>query len=574
MAVRTYGRLTWSQHTAQWIISAEPQVVIRLKRALPRIKLAQHGGLTLHDTPDMAKELTWVTDRWPLEMNAETKFYLQFRLTQHNEREEEIQAILGGRRREGVMLEPAREPRPYQLEAADLVLATGRQLVVHAVGLGKTFTSLLTLREDDALPAVVVTLGGTLPKQWLGQLELAFPDMKGWVLPAGDMDTALRVMTKKVGEPDVFVVPYSRLAKWHPHLKDRMPTVIFDEVQELRHTGTDKYNAAYSLARSASYVVGLTATPIYNYGDEIWNISEVLEPDVLGERQEFLREWSGTMIGTAGNHSIEEIGPLSQYLVDLGFMHRKSRADVGRVMAEPERLEYEVDIDQQWLDGEMDDIALIAERFLAPGVKGIDKMQAGSEIDFRMREATGLAKADGVIALMKLLLESEERIILFGWHHAVYNEWLQGLRDYSPMTYTGKESATQKQAALDAFMGGDCRVLMMSLRAGAGIDGLQDYCDVAVFGELDWSPGIYIQNLGRIGRDHMDGRIKERQVVGYFCVCESGSDPVMMDVNGIKTQQADQFLDPTAEIGEATPAPANRIEILARQIAGRMKEAV
>ena len=50
-------------------------------------------------------------------------------------------------------------------------------------------------------------------------------------------------------------------------------SVVWDEIQELRH-GTDslKGNASMVLAKNAEFRQGLTATPIYNYGDEMWNI--------------------------------------------------------------------------------------------------------------------------------------------------------------------------------------------------------------------------------------------------------------------------------------------------------------
>src|SRR3546814_7842625 len=38
-------------------------------------------------------------------------------------------------------------------------------------------------------------------------------------------------------------------------------------------------------------ILGLTATPIYNYGDEMHTVMSYINPDVLGSREEFLREW-------------------------------------------------------------------------------------------------------------------------------------------------------------------------------------------------------------------------------------------------------------------------------------------
>jgi hypothetical protein len=109
-------------------------------------------------------------------------------------------------------------------------------------------------------------------------------------------------------------------------------------------------------------------------------------------------------------------------------------------------------------------------------------MQAAGEFDALMRQATGIAKAPYVAEFVRPLLDSGEPIVLFGWHRAVYNIWMEALAAHNPVLYTGTESATQKAEAIDAFLGGQARVLIMSLRSGAGVDGLQGYCNTVVFG--------------------------------------------------------------------------------------------
>lgn len=116
-------------------------------------------------------------------------------------------------------------------------------------------------------------------------------------------------------------------------------------------------------------------------------------------------------------------------------------------------------------------------------------------------ESTGLAKAPFVAEFVRLRLESEERIVLFGWHRAVCDIWLDRLAEFNPVLYTGTESPNQKGAVLEAFKEGGSRVLIMSLRSGSGVDGLQSVAKVAVFGELDWSLWVHEQGTGRLRRD-------------------------------------------------------------------------
>ena len=58
---------------------------------------------------------------------------------------------------------------------------------------------------------------------------------------------------------------------------------------------------------------------------------------------------------------------------------------------------------------------------------------------------------------------------------------------------------------------------------------------VAVFGELDWSPQVHEQGVGRFRRD---GLIKA--AVPYFLVSEESSNPAIAEVLQVKRQQGEQ----------------------------------
>lgn len=566
MSVNYYGKI--AHGGGSWTIVARPDVMIRLRRIFPRVQSTYAGQIVISATPDVARDLEWMMARWPMEMDAADRMLLSQHADRSRDTETAITKIMAGERID-VARTPSREPRHYQVEAADMALTTGSLLIVHAVGSGKSFTGLLALRAAGALPALVVTLGGVLPNQWKHQLELAFPDMLGYVLPTGDIKDRLRIMRKTLGrDPDVLILPYSRLQKWQDYLKGAVRTVIYDEIQELRWDNTEKYAAAMSVSANADVNIGLTATPIYGYGDQMHTVCNVLRPGALGTRSEFLREWGGRAVGTTGQHDLAEITPLSFYMREIGLMHLKTREDIGREIPEPVRVPFEIDIDQTIVDKAMEGVADIARRYLADDVKDIDKMQYGSEIDIKLRHATGVAKAPHVADLVKLLLESEEKILLFGWHHDVYRIWTEQLIGYDPVLYTGKESTAGKQRSMEAFIHGRSRVLMMSLRAGAGIDGLQEVADVAVFGELDWSPAIHTQNIGRVARDHIDGRVKTGLCTAYFCTTDYGSDPLVEDVLSMKQQQSDGLIRPDTPLVTQVDT-SDRIAQLAQLVLAR-----
>ena len=113
---------------------------------------------------------------------------------------------------------------------------------------------------------------------------------------------------------------------------------------------------------------------------------------------------------------------------------------------------------------------------------------------------------------------------------------------------------------------GTSKVLILSLRAGAGIDGLQHVCRTCVFGELDWSPGVHEQCLGRVYRDGQPD-----PVVAYYLLAEEGADPIMSDVLGVKRGQIEGLRDPDAPLVEAGIDP-DHLKRLAKDFLERRGE--
>lgn len=426
-----------------------------------------------------------------------------------------------------------------------LTVTTGHLLLGDDVGLGKTFSSLLLLRDPDTLPAVVVTLTH-LPRQWQRELEASLPWLTSHIPTKG---TAYDV------DADVVILNYAKLAGWADHLAGQVRTVIFDEVQELRRGASAKYFAAQQIADAALWRMGLSATPVYNYGGEIHSIYQCLAPDRLGTRDEFVREWGGREWN--GNVQVRDPGGLGAWLRDEGLLLRRTRKDVHRELPEPIRIVHEVDTDATALEAVKDDVAALAQliRDRTTSTQA-ERFTAAGELDWMLRQATGVAKAPYVAQFVRLLLESEERVVLFGWHHDVYAIWMNALSDFRPVLYTGRETPAKKQTAFEAFTrpldspGFTSRVLIMSLRAGAGLDGLQDHASVVVFGELDWSPATHDQCIGRLARDG-----QEATVAAYYLVAAEGSDPTISEVLQLKRQQAEPIRNPDAPL--LTPVTDN-----------------
>lgn len=95
--------------------------------------------------------------------------------------------------------------------------------------------------------------------------------------------------------------------------------------------------------------------------------------------------------------------------------------------------------------------------------------------------------------------------------------------------------------------------------ARAGLDGLQHVSKTVVFGELDWSPQVHEQAIGRVARDG-----QTEPVFAYFLHTETGSDPTMRDVAEVKHMQLVGVRDPLSALVEEAELDPDHIKKLAQ----------
>lgn len=561
--MRTYGRVVYEG--TQWLIDAEPQVALRLKRVFGKIAKGRQGTLALLDTIDSARDLAWFLERYPMEMRDADRAHLMARDQQHRTLAADVGRILAGdyKPRDFKLALPLRQ---YQSVAADLTLSTKRLLLADDVGVGKTGAAIGVLSDPACRPALVVTLTH-LPRQFKAELERFLPGIRVHILKKGtpyDI-TAVGRRRRSAGQsdmfesawPDIVISNYQKLNGWAGELAGKVKAVVFDEAHELRRTGSDKYNAAKAIADRAEVRLGMTATPIFNYAGEVHAICDVLSPGALGTWEEFSTEWCGAY-SQREKAVIKDVKALGSSLRESGLMLRRTRAEVGRELPALSIIPHVIDLDTTELDKIESVAAELAKTILRQGGGGLEKMRAAEELSWRLRQATGIAKAAFVADFVRMLVEAGEKVLLGAWHREVYSIIGERLKNLGVVFFTGEESIPQKEAAKAAFVDGDAKVLMMSLRAGAGIDGLQKVCRNVVYAEPDWSPSVHEQFTGRVYRD---GQVDP--VAAYFLLADSGSDPVIADVLGLKRAQLEGIRDPTADIVQAGQTDPERVRRLA-----------
>jgi hypothetical protein len=523
---------------------------MKLKQVFHKLDKGEHGALRLTATDENCRDLEWFCSRYAIEIDPAS--LLEARARSFDQRMDMCASILAGQR-DIPNPEMVLPPRDYQRQAAALCLATGALLLADDLGLGKTVVGITLLAYPQTLPALVVCPVHLL-RQWKRELNRFVPGLKVHVAKKAKANTQA---DKKIVGADVVVMNYHKLTGWADQLAGEIKTVVYDECQELRNPKSQRYTAAFHISEAADFRLGLSATPIYNYGSEFYWVLSALKPGTLGDRGEFLREWcTGEDDRTA---TIKDPKVFGSYLREHALMLRRTRAEVGRELPACSKIVQEVDSDPKAL-ADIADAATELANIIVSQQGGFQIMRASSEFSNRLRQATGIAKAPYVAEFVRMLLEQGEPVVLFGWHRAVYDIWASRLAAFRPAWCTGTESSARKDHELNRFKSGETNLLILSLRAGAGIDGLQHRCCTGVFGELDWSSGAMDQCGGRVHRDE-----QTRPVFLYYLVANDGADPYMIDALGVKREQLEGVRDTDAQVVEDAQVDPDHVKKLAAE---------
>lgn len=399
---------------------------------------------------------------------------------------------------------------------------------------------------DGNNPAIVVCLTH-LQRQWQKEFAKFAPHLKCHIIRQNS--------EYSLPPHNVTICSYSKIAAW----ADRMEwkAVVWDEIQELRRPGTKKAAAAGILAHGCATRIGLSATPMYNYAGEIFNVMEALTPGELGTEYEFLKEW-----GIPHDHKgrVKDPVALGAWLRGQNIYIRRTRSEVGRELAPIEKVTHVIDYDASVIERLRGQCNELAERVLKGSFT--ERGMAARNLDIKLRQVTGIAKGPAVADFVRQLVENGEPVLLAGWHRDVYTVWEREFKaaGITYGLYTGSESESRKAANAAKFIAGELQVLIICLRSGAGLNGLQNRSNIVVFGELDWSPAVGSQLIGRLRRD---GQTKP--VTAFYLVSEGGADPIMAQVLAAKWTNHTAITDPHLVTGQPQEEPPeSRVADLAK----------
>ena len=516
-----YGTLSYNRRSKCWMIRGEPCVTELAKRLFPGCDGRGRGVARFTAHARVIGDLNWLMLRYPLAVKErDKKLWLEALEGAREYAKRKQKNFTDPKSCDPPASEFSGTLMPFQKLGLGFLLNNRRCLLADEMGLGKTVQALSFIAALSAYPALIVS-PPHLVRNWVRECER-------FLKPDGSLRIhVIRGLTPySLPEADVYVIHYLLLRGWKTELPGyNFGCVIFDEVQELRHSGTEKYSAASLLSGACENVIGLSGTPIYNNGGEIWNVINIIDFHFLGDFESFSREWC------CGYNSmiVQKPDVLGEHLKREGLILRRMKSEVLKELPPKRRLVQEIDWDDK-----------VYRLYMKPVEGQLHQLKEAStasqraliedQISQTHRQATGIAKAPYVAAFVKMLVENGEKVLLMAHHHAVMDIYKKELKSLHPVFITGRETDAKKDQAIVSFMQGKTDLCCISLRSASGLNLQRATC--VVFGELDWSPAVHSQAEDRA---HRIGQTDS--LACYYLVSPRGSDSDIQDALGLKVSQ-------------------------------------
>ncbi len=503
----------------------------------------------IEDSTDSIKQLKLLMDRYPLEILSKTVWQRKIVKTYAPKPtlppiKHKLKRAKPGDQFRGKLMN-------FQKEGLDFLLkSSGNALLADEMGLGKTVQTLSYVStEKQTFPVLIVAPLVTL-NNWEREVEkfLKKKSRNGRIIES-ESPTVTLIRTGKAKElpkTDIYIINYELLLKRSDDLEQvGIRTIVCDEVHNLRSKTTQKYKAVKKLAAlsTVQYRIGLSGTPIYNRGSEIWPIIDILKPGLLGSFKEFCEYFC--YVNDKGKAIVLENKRASlRNELQKHVMLRRKKSDVLKELKDKVRYKEVIASDTDYYLEELDKIWKKLEEEQKDAQTEFSKSASYHRAIQSERQIAGVAKLPHVINFVKNIMEIEESVVVFCHHKLIHKLLHESLQEFSPVSIIGGQSDATRQDQIDKFQKGESKLMIAGIRAGnVGINLTK--AKYVIFAELDWSPAIHRQAEDRL---HRIGQ--QNTVFAYYLIGNGTLDDHVASILVDKSYEIDAIMDETVDTYE------------------------
>lgn len=422
----------------------------------------------------------------------------------------------------------------YQIRTALRVTGAlrGRALLSDEVGLGKTIEAGLVLKEYVTRGMVRRFLVLTVPSlidQWAEELETKFS-----LLCATSNQPQFRANPERFWMEEGALISSIHTFKQNSHLSlaTRRPwdMVVIDEAHHLRNRGSKAWQAVNALQRQ--FLLLLTATPVQNSLEELYNLVTLLKPGHLPSPKEFRQRFIN------GDRPYEPREPeqLRQLLGQVMIRNTRANANLQMpsrraetVLYEPEpgEIEFWAEWDRELrtvLAGMPPGKASLWGRLLlqtvgsspAAWLEALAKFPDPKLVQQWQTQAPLERSWERKTSVLPPLTRTEGGLVIFTQFLATQSALAQKLSASGVKTWllNGQTPAANRQGIVESFR--DHGGALLLTRSGTEGRNLQ-FCHRLVNFDLPWNPMEIEQRVGRL---HRIGQVR---VVEIYNLVQAGT---------------------------------------------------
>ena len=549
-----------------WKISGD-RAVSMISRLVPESWYGENvNEVIIPDSTENLKQIKLIMDRYPLEILS--KYVWQRKIVKTYAPKPTLPPIKHKLKRAKAGEQFRGKLLNFQKEGLDFLLkSSGNALLADEMGLGKTVETLsYVATEKQTFPVLVIAPLVTLTN-WQREIAkfLKKKSRNGRIIESESPSvTLIRTgKSKQLPKTDIYVINYELLFKRNSDLSQLgIRTIVCDEVQNLRSKTTQKYKAVKKLAAlpSVLYRIGLSGTPIYNHGSEIWPIIDIIKPGLLGNFKEFCEYFC--YVNDKGKAIVLENKRASlRHELQKHVMLRRKKSDVLKELKDKVRYKEVIACDTDYYLEELDKIWKKLEQEQKDAETEFSKSAAYQRAIQSERQIAGIAKLPHVINFVKNIMEIEESVVVFCHHRVIHKLLHESLQEFSPVAIIGGQTDSFRQGQIDKFQNGGSKLMIAGLRAGnIGINLTR--AKYVIFAELDWSPAIHRQAEDRL---HRIGQ--KNTVFAYYLIGNGTLDDHVADILVDKSFEIDAIMDESVDNYENK----NKAELILAQIQDKIR---
>ncbi|NRD80732.1 DEAD/DEAH box helicase [Bacillus sp. BRMEA1] len=409
---------------------------------------------------------------------------------------------------------PNLTPLPHQLETARQVIENmnGKAILADEVGLGKTIEAGLILKEymiRGLVKKVLILVPASLVTQWSMELNSKF------YIPA--------ISQKKsyVWEQCDVVVSSIDTAKRNPHrdiiFQQNYDLIIIDEAHKLKNNKTKNYEFVQNLKKK--FCLLLTATPIQNRVEEIFNLVSLLKPGHLGSESAFYEKYKRDSRSLNDNEHLKEL--VNKVMIrnrraDTGIEWTKRHVETIPIEFTPSEKElyeaiYDLKNEGDWVQASSFSVMTLQREACSSReavfytLKNMLQKKENPSPAFENQIQELIKKVEGVQTnskakkALELIQRINDKVIIFTEYRAtqLYLQWFLKQHGITSVPFRGGFKRGKKDWMRELFQK-HAQVLIATEAGGEGIN-LQ-FCHHIINFDLPWNPMRLEQRIGRIHR--------------------------------------------------------------------------